>query len=264
MIYREVAVPAALRGAILCAWQFEVEPHDPPVVPHRIPPDGTTNLVVTRASDGSIHPSLVGPSLASVTIPVMRGFLYCGLRLRPDATRLILGTIPAAHCLEERHLTDALAPIWSDLSDFANGSSGWSATLATFGGLRGEDPVVTLAIDSLIMSGGSLSIAAIARDAGLSERQFRRRFQAACGLAPKQYADVQRLRRALILSLTEPNWAGVAAESGFSDQPHLARDIKERFGTALASVGGYFGGMRHELLEPHHVRNLQDAAAEAA
>ena len=113
-------------------------------------------------------------------------------------------------------------------------------------------------------SGGTVPIPALARAASLSERHFRRRFQAATGLAPKTYADVQRVRRALILSLGDPDWAGIAEEAGFADQPHLIRDIRERFGAAPRQVRGYLGGIRHELLSFGDVRFVQDRAAQAA
>jgi AraC-like DNA-binding protein len=35
-----------------------------------------------------------------------------------------------------------------------------------------------------------------------------------------------------ILALEDSDWEGVAHDSGFADQPHLVRDIKERFGAA--------------------------------
>jgi len=46
MIYREIEVPDAMAHAVLCAWQFVLEPSDPALVQHQIPPDGTTNLVL--------------------------------------------------------------------------------------------------------------------------------------------------------------------------------------------------------------------------
>jgi len=75
---------------------------------------------------------------------------------------------------------------------------------------------------------------------------------------------VQRVRRALIISLEDNNWAGIAHDSGFADQPHLARDIKERFGASPRRVAGYLGNMRHELLEEDDVRNIQSGSARAA
>lgn len=131
-------------------------------------------------------------------------------------------------------------------------------------GMRASDSAIAGAVDRLVASGGIVTVASLASVAGLSERQFRRRFHAATGIAPKQYADVQRMRRALILSLDDPDWAGIAYEAGFAEQPHLARDIKARFGAGPRRVHGYLGTIRHELLVPAYGRFVQDRRARAA
>ena len=63
---------------------------------------------------------------------------------------------------------------------------------------------------------------------GLSERQLLRRFTASVGYGPRTLARVLRFRRFLVL-LIDPHacaWdlARLAAESGFADHAHLARD----------------------------------------
>jgi transcriptional regulator GlxA family with amidase domain len=93
----------------------------------------------------------------------------------------------------------------------------WAATCTLLAAAAPADPVAAAAVDWIVASGGSVPMTRLARSAGLSERQFRRRFVAATGIAPKFYADVQRVRRALILSLEDPDWAGIAAEAGFAD-----------------------------------------------
>jgi transcriptional regulator GlxA family with amidase domain len=126
------------------------------------------------------------------------------------------------------------------------------------------DGAIAAAVDRLTASGGTVPVSRLAALAQLSERQFRRRFHAATGITPKQYADVQRTRRALILALEDPDWAGIAHDSGFADQPHLVRDVKLRFGAAPMRVSGYYGGIRHELLDGGGVRNIQEDRAQAA
>jgi transcriptional regulator GlxA family with amidase domain len=145
-----------------------------------------------------------------------------------------------------------------------DGATDWSGTMGFAASMERADPAIVGAVDRMIASGGSVLVARLAALAQLSERQFRRRFHAATGIAPKQYADVQRVRRALILALEDPDWAGVAHDSGFADQPHLARDIKLRFGAAPTRISGYLGGIRHELLEDGDVRNIQAGAKRAA
>lgn len=264
MIYRELALPLALKRAAFCAWQFLVEPHDPALVQHSIPPDGTTNLVLSRTPAGDLHAKLVGPSLAAMDVPVAQGWSFAGLRLRPEATASVIGHIPAVGTFEPLELQGRFASLWSDLAAAMDGLASWQRTSSAIGGLAGADRAIAASVDLLVASGGTIAISDVARRLGLSERQFRRRFHAAAGLSPKQYAAVQRVRRALILSLAEPNWAEIAHEAGFADQPHLARDIKDRFGAAPARVGGYLGGIRHEFVALAPDRFVQDECADAA
>jgi len=264
MIYREIALPDSLRAVALCAWQFVIEAKDPPSFPHQVPPDGAAGLVLTRAPDGSLHARLLGPALAAFTVPVAQGFDYVGLRLRPEMARQVMGAPPLPGTVDQVALNGPFAPVWRDLAALIAGACDWRGAIAMFGGIVPGDAAVAGAIDHLIASGGAVPVARLAAEGGLSERQFRRRFHAATGVAPKQYADVQRVRRALILALDDPDWAAVAHDSGFADQPHLIRDVKQRFGAAPRRVAGYFGGMQHELLDLPDGRNIQARPANAA
>lgn len=78
---------------------------------------------------------------------------------------------------------------------------------------------------------GDLSVAALARLAGLSTDHFSRRFRAAFGCAPHQYVLRTRLEAACEM-LRDPHrqMADVAAESGFADQSHFSRWFKREFG----------------------------------
>lgn len=264
MFYRELLLPPDARSAAFCAWHFELEAGDPAIVQHSVPPDGTANLVLVRAADGTQFVGLVGPALVAQQRPVMRGWRYCGLRLRPEATRPLLGRVLAPGEQEAMARGDPHEPVWRGLETLLDGSESWSGTTAYLTAAAAPDPAVAMAVDGIVASGGMAPLAQLARLAGLSERQFRRRFVAATGMAPKFYADVQRIRRALILALEDPSWAGVAAEAGYADQPHLVREVKSRFGAAPRQVGGYFRGMRHQLISFEHVRFVQDAEAQAA
>jgi AraC-like DNA-binding protein len=176
----------------------------------------------------------------------------------------VLGRLPAPGQREFLARGDRLETVWRDLERMLDEDTDWAATCAQLASAPPVDRVVATAVDGIVASGGSMPMTHLARAAGLSERQFRRRFVAATGIAPKFYADVQRVRRALILSLEDSDWAGVAAEAGFADQPHLTRDVKERFGAAPGRIGGYFRGMRHELVAPADGRIVQDDEAQAA
>jgi AraC-like DNA-binding protein len=85
---------------------------------------------------------------------------------------------------------------------------------------------------------------AVAADVGLSERQFRRRCQAAAGYGPKTLQRVlrfQRFVRMLDASAEPPDLASAAARAGYADQAHLTRECSALSGltpAALARVRG--------------------------
>jgi transcriptional regulator GlxA family with amidase domain len=88
------------------------------------------------------------------------------------------------------------------------------------------DPVVSQVVDRL-MSGRRADVAPTAAALGISERQFRRRFQTATGLAPTTLHRILRFQRFLALAGTRPlpstQVAQLAVEAGFADQAHLSR-----------------------------------------
>lgn len=62
---------------------------------------------------------------------------------------------------------------------------------------------------------------------GFSHRHLVTLFRDAMGLAPKEYARLQRLQAALALA-GRPGlpWADVALQAGYSDQPHFNREFR--------------------------------------
>lgn len=84
----------------------------------------------------------------------------------------------------------------------------------------------------------------IAAEAGLSERQFRRRFHAAAGYGPKTMQRVLRFQhfvRRVDAARGVVDLAVEAAEAGYADQAHLTRECKALSGmtpAVLARVRG--------------------------
>jgi AraC-like DNA-binding protein len=67
---------------------------------------------------------------------------------------------------------------------------------------------------------------------GLTQRSLSRRFRAAIGLSPKQYARAARLRRLInYINVTdEVDWAEAAVATGFYDQSHLIHEFRDLTG----------------------------------
>lgn len=76
---------------------------------------------------------------------------------------------------------------------------------------------------------GYRSRARLAGELGFSERQLRRRFQAAVGYGPKTLQRVLRLRRFLARAAAadgDNQLATAAFEAGYTDQAHLGRECR--------------------------------------
>ena len=75
------------------------------------------------------------------------------------------------------------------------------------------------------------SVNTLADNACLSKRQFERVFRETVGMNPKEYAGIVQFQKALwLMQRGESNYAGIAAECGYSDQSHFIRNFKELSG----------------------------------
>jgi AraC-like DNA-binding protein len=82
-------------------------------------------------------------------------------------------------------------------------------------------------------SGGRLSVPALARDIGVTERSLQRAFREWIGVSPKTVARIVRLQALLgTLGRGAPaSWTRLAQEHGFADQAHLNHEFRELTGT---------------------------------
>jgi AraC-like DNA-binding protein len=101
-----------------------------------------------------------------------------------------------------------------------------------------EDLLIQKACRDLSASNGNYPIRMLARNLGLTERTFERRFLNHVGATPKKYARVVRLRNAIFQRKTLSTWADVACAVGYYDQPHdsrLSRTLWNFAGISLPS-----------------------------
>lgn len=102
------------------------------------------------------------------------------------------------------------------------------------GRLRPIDASMVQASQRLQRAAGQLDIASLGEALGLGERQLRRRFEAAVGLAPKRFARLLRFQRVFEQQRESDAtvWAQVALECGYCDQAHFNRDFRAFSGLA--------------------------------
>ena len=91
-------------------------------------------------------------------------------------------------------------------------------------------------------------VGAVALAVGVSERQLERLFADLTGLTPRAFKRILRFRRAIFAVGRGAGLASVAVDSGYADQAHFSREVRELTGHAPRSLFG-------------HVGNLQDVAA---
>lgn len=83
--------------------------------------------------------------------------------------------------------------------------------------------------------GDALTVDRIAERVGMSAAHFSRAFKRATGKTPWGYVVDLRLERAAALLKAGESASGVAESCGFSDQAHLSRLFKRRYGTSPAA-----------------------------
>lgn len=76
------------------------------------------------------------------------------------------------------------------------------------------------------VDGGRASASEIASRLGMSNRSFHRLWHDVVGMEPRKFVTLMRFHRALAMIDTGAALASVAADCGYADQAHLARQIK--------------------------------------
>jgi AraC-like DNA-binding protein len=120
------------------------------------------------------------------------------------------------------------------------------------------DPVVAGAVSWILRHEGRVGVAEAARLAGLSERSLERRFRSELGLGPKAFARVIRLQGVLraIGGQARPDWADVAAERSFFDQPHLIREFRALTGETPVEFVKNQGRLSMSFTDPRRLAAL--------
>ena len=217
--YRELPPPAALSDWVTCGW-VSTRPGGA-----RILPDGCADVVWTGR-----RLIVAGPATAASLSTDAPGVPKVGVRFRVGAAGAALG-MPASELLDQNPAADE---VLGDLAADRVESVGddpervlMELTAAVSSRLRdapSADALVRAAARDLAVPGAR--VGDVAYRLGLSERQLRRRFEAAVGYGPKVLARVLRLQRFLTLAAagTEPGLARLAFDAGYSDQAHLTRE----------------------------------------
>jgi AraC-like DNA-binding protein len=220
---------------------------DEAVTGHRVPPDGCVDIVYDR---GSHTLRAIGAMTIQQRFDYPKGAFLAGVRFRPGMAGNFLGVRPV-------ELTDgstALEDLWSRRArelkrQLDDADSIHDAVEILLGNLPAPEthPTPTQrAIEALATVNGSADLEAAARQANLSQRQFRRRCLEESGLTPKHLCRVLRFRHACCIAgqVDRVNWSEIALEAEYFDQAHLIRDFRQFTGHTPMAVFSNTRGRR--------------------
>src|ERR1700678_1555736 len=257
MRYRELLPPRALADIVLSYWEFTISEDLPGPVRHHIFPDGCA-LLSFQGKPAQVPPTVrvIGPTLKSRVVTVFPGDVWWGVRLQPAAFQAVTGWAPsvlrdkAEPCANiNPELNLALLGRLNDSTCFLRAVLAYGQALCTIS-CDQLDRKVAEAASLIDSSCGRARIEAVASTVGLSGRQLQRRFNQAVGLTPKQFGRVRRLRTTTITMLDTrlADWAGLAAESGYTDQSHLTHELSALTGHLPSSFERRVRGIEHGYL----------------
>lgn len=174
---------------------------------------------------------------------------WVGCRFRPGEAVLPAGICPAdlvdadieldpADC--DGRLVDALyqasdASTRMDVLTHALLSHEAARGFSTHAGSRSVRALERYVREQILAAGGAASVAALAKEAGVSTRYLRRVFVEVHGISPKQFSRFVRFQRAMGLIAREDDAAqaqALALSCGYSDQSHLVHEFDELAGVA--------------------------------
>lgn len=232
---------STLHPYIECYWSWQFEPTAPELDP--ILPDAAPEFIVHLG----VVPESLQPS--GIWKRQLSSFLYCAahrsVRLRSEAP-IDLFAVRFRPWGVSRFSDESMADLLDRPIPPAEVFGPMGDTLADAIGSAGDDATRVQGVDRILrdalrepdprkdrlaallnaVDGGRSSGRDIARALDLSERSFRRLWRDVVGIESRKFKALMRFHRAISKIDAGEDLASVAADCGYSDQPHLGREIK--------------------------------------
>ena len=253
MRYRELEPSPELQSYVRCYWTLEATGPSGPSA-QRVLPDGCVEIVINLGDQFLRHDPagqterqprtlLVGPTTRHMTIAPTGAIRLVGIRFRPGGARPFLAVPPHEVRDAAPALDDVMPALDAALVDrLAASEHGGEARVLdhTLGvrlarARRVSDHRVLAAVRATYAAGRPVRVDSLVAATGLGTRQIERAFRDNVGFGPKTLCRLARFQRVVraLESPTRPSWARLAAEHGYVDQAHLAREFREFAGTTL-------------------------------
>jgi len=225
MRYLEYQPCERLRPFIRCFWTLSAGSPEPPAA-QRVFPDGSIEIVFHFGDafqrvheDGSVERQ--GATL-------LAGQIWTPLTLRPGTRPDVLGIrfrpMGAAPFL--RFPLDRIGGMVLPLEDV------WGGRARSWRDMAVDSPNRVAAVERLLLECRPEPVEPMR---ALGIRQYRRRFEASVGIAPKMFERIRRFQKALA-SLGSLPLAELAANCGYYDQSHLIRDFRQFAGAPPSAL----------------------------
>ena len=223
--YRQRGLPAGVHRGLPSPWLTLILTIDEPLVvaahPDRRQAPGSYDALI-----GGLHlrPALIAMDGAQSGVQVAVHPLGCAALFGLPAAELVnvdmdLAAVTGAAVVAELRERLQLASSWP--ARFAALDEVLSRRLRQ----RPAHPDVAYVFARLVETGGTVAVADLAGEVGWSARHLTEKFRAEVGLRPKEAARVARFDRARRRLRPGTRLADLAAQTGYFDQAHLAREF---------------------------------------
>ena len=168
------------------------------------------------------------------------------LNVTPAGARVLFGLPAGALAATVVPLDTLWGRLAGELLDRLDAASSWAERFSVVEGVllralsarveipSGARPETTEAWRRLEAMAGRVEIGELAADVGWSRRHLTDRFTSEFGVGPKQLARVLRFEESVKMMRRprRPTMASIAAECGYADQAHMAREWRQLAGSS--------------------------------
>ncbi|MEU7478817.1 helix-turn-helix domain-containing protein [Lentzea sp. NPDC042327] len=200
-------------------------PYTSHVVPHP-----SVNVVFEH---GHEHPEIAGVGLGLFSRELRGRVRVAGVQFRPGGFRPFRAEPVSRWTGRHVRLTDVPAALVLAVEGEDDRVAALDAFLLGLGPVA--DPQAALAVELVqrIREDREIRrVADFARAEGVAVRTLQRLFADYVGVSPKWVILRYRIHEALERAETDVEWAGLAADLGYSDQAHLVRDFTQTVGVS--------------------------------
>jgi helix-turn-helix protein len=195
------------------------------VGPDEVVPDGLWDIVVLRHA-GTVEVLQTGLITRPVVLPFEPGDEYLSISFKPGT---YMPRLPGRRMVDR----GVLRPIGAGRTFELDADT---FEIPTFD--SAEDLVRRLVRRGIVVLDDVVDRVVDGEPAWASDRTVERHFRWVLGLTPKQLAQIRRAREAVTRLQAGRAAADVAAELGYSDQPHLTRSLRRFMGRTPGQLAG--------------------------